>query len=340
MWWNNPLQKHMNRLALAPEDGGAGGEGAPAGGDGGGGQPAAGQGQPSGGGQDAGQGGQGQPSTGQGGQEVTLDVVKQALPEDLRNDPSIAKQSDLEGFARTFKHAQQMIGKDPSQIIEKPADPQDPEQRKQVLQHLGLPDTPDGFQLEQPKDSDGNPIESVPADTEMAQGFKQKAHELGILPDQAQALFNWFGEQVSSTSQQTQQQTQQQAQENIEMLKKEWGQAFDQNVQAANFAVQQLDEGQDGSLSEKLDKAGLGADPEVIKALAQVGKMMAEDGAAAVGGEQGSNAFGNAMAPDQARAKGKELLRQSQSETSQRRSKELAQQAQQYFDLANRGAGS
>jgi len=326
----NKLASLYAMVALAPEGEGAGGEGAPAGGDGGG--------EPAGGQPAAGQGGAAQQSGGE--QQITMDVVKQQLPQELREDPNIAKHQDLEGFARTFKHAQQMVGKDPSQIVEKPQDPTDADQRRQFLSHLGLPDTADGYQLQQPKDSEGNPIEAVPTDTDLAKGFIQKAHEVGILPDQAQELFDWFGQQVQETTTGQRQQTEQQAQQNIEQLKKEWGQAFDQNVRAANFAVEQLDEGQDGSLREKLDRAGLGSDPEGIKGLSRIGKMMSEDGSAATGAEKGSSGFGNAMAPDEARARGKEILRQSHQATSNTRQKELAQEAQKYFDIANQGAGS
>lgn len=254
-----------------------------------------------------------------------------SLPEDLKADPSVTKFKTPEDLARSYVGLQKMAhNKDPDAFIPVPASDDDGTQRRQVLQKLGLPDNPDGYELQAPK---GAP-EGFKPDTEMAKAFQQEAHKLGILPDQARGLFEWYGQLTGQTMQGQQAKQQEMVQQNIEALQNDWGDAFDTRVRTANFAVNVLEEKTgvgDGALLQKLNDAGLGNDPTVLKALYEMGRVYSEQGQTA-GGERGSTNFGTA--PNEARAKGQELLRKAMDARNPAEMRRLNEEAQKYFKLA------
>jgi hypothetical protein len=257
-----------------------------------------------------------------------------SLPQDLQQDPSVTKFKSPEDLARSYVGLQKLAGsKDPEKYIQVPGPEDDGTGRRAALTKLGLPDNPDGYELQAPE---GAP-EGFKPDTDMGKAFKQKAHELGVLPDQAKGLFDWYGQLTGQTVTQQQQQLQEQQQANVDALRKEWGDAFDVRVKTANFAVNTLESkigAEDGQLLEKLNAAGLGNDPDVIKALYEMGRVYTDSGDGPATGEKGSQKFGTS--PQEAKDKGNALLRQAMEIKNPAERRRLNQEAQKWFEMAAR----
>ncbi len=270
-----------------------------------------------------------------GGQQQTPQLPKGAawadgrfrevLPEDLRAHPSLAKVSDLEGMARSLVHAQGMIGRDPDRLVELP-DADDRDGRVAVLRKLGAPEKPEGYEFKVPEGTP-DPLR-IDAEDGIGGKFATWAHEERLLPEQAQGLYERFVGEMKSISEAQEAQAEARAEENVRKLQSEFGQAFDAKIAAANFGIDKLG-GED--LRKKLNAADLGTDPDVMRAFARAGEMLAEDEGGDVGGR---GAFGGGTTPDEARAKGNELLRQAMNETNPAEQRRLNAKAQEWFAMA------
>lgn len=233
--------------------------------------------------------GQGQPTGQETGQEVNQGQPKNQIldfisDEDLKNDPSIQQFNNVEDMAKSFVHAQKLVGKDK---IPLPSSSDDSEAWNDVLAKLGRPDQYDQYALPQP--ADDSPVQVA---EEMQTAFQQKAHELGLTNKQASDLWGWYISDIAENEISKQQSRAEEARAEAEtQLRKEFGNAFQDKLADAQRAAKEY--GGD-ELIQKLDQTGLGNDPDVLKFLAQVGSGLRED---TVGGS--SQPMGRT--PDQAR---------------------------------------
>lgn len=103
---------------------------------------------------------------------------KAALPDDLREHPSIAGMQDVASLAKSMVHAQSMVGADKIAVPGKWADDED---WSQVYDKLGRPASAEdyGLQFEVP---DGE------ADPALTGWFAETAHKIGLNTKQAQQL--------------------------------------------------------------------------------------------------------------------------------------------------------
>lgn len=253
---------------------------------------------------------------------------REALPDDLKANPALAKITSVEHLARSAISAQKMIGKDPDRLVELPG-AEDADGRRAVLERLGLPKDTTGYKLEP---GEGTP-DFLKPEGPMASGFVDTAHKLGIMPDQAAGVYQWFSEVMTATAQDQATQSQEEYAENTRAMQAKYGAAFDQTVAAANFAVDKL--GGD-ALRELLDDKGLGANPLVIDAFSRVGTLLAEDGIGD-GKGGGGNPFSGAMTPDNARAKAQELQAQALKEPNMSERRRLNAEAQRYWKMVTGG---
>jgi len=109
------------------------------------------------------------------------------LPEDLRSDPSLQPFKDVPELAKSFVHAQRMIGMEKLPV---PGPNATDEDWNVVYDKLGRPEAPDKYELPAPP-------EGFELDPEMASAFRETAHKLGLLPQQAAGLFDWYTKTVS-----------------------------------------------------------------------------------------------------------------------------------------------
>ncbi len=252
---------------------------------------------------------------------------REALPEDIRSHAALAKIENLESLGRSFVNAQQMIGKDPSRLVEIPTDDK-PEELRAVLTKLGAPADASGYTL--------TPTEGAPewlgVDQEMSKGFLEPAAKEGILPSQAQGTYAWFTGVMADAAKTAETKSLAEADTNIRQLEAEFGGAFDQKIAIANHAIDKFG-GEE--LRKVLNDAGLGANPVVLKAFIGAGALLTEDNA---GDGGGSSSFGNRLSPDEARSKGKVLLEQASRSKDMAERRRLNEEAQVFFAMAAPGS--
>lgn len=235
-----------------------------------------------------------------------------SLPESLRNNENISKfrGGRLDDFALAYINAVKLIGASPDKVLRldqaKPID---------VLRRLGAPEKPEAYTLKPP--------EGVPAELAVGEGldwYKQVAAEAGLLPEQAQKVYEAYVRRV----QELEQQAQAQVKEAETALRMKWGQAYDHNINFAKAAVNAL------GIQEAVASSGLGANPAFIEAMARVGQAMFR-------GETGPGSVTNApLPPADAKAEGRRILEQALAAYNAGRYEEarvLQKKAAEYFKM-------
>jgi len=125
---------------------------------------------------------------------------------------------------------------------------------------VGRPEAPEGYEL--------------PADTDLAEKFRQAAYEAGLTPSQAKGLAEWFD---ATTREQVEAATQQIASETEAVkaqLKQEWGAEFDANL--ANIRRFGAKYGKD-DIQEAFQNPAIGNNPALIRLIAKAGADLAPD---------------------------------------------------------------
>ena len=199
---------------------------------------------------------------------------RESLPQDLREEPSLRAIKDVAALAKSYVHAQRMVGADKIAIPGRNAAPED---WSAVFDRLGRPVSPDAYGFARPEDGD------IPYDEAIEKAFRGKAHELGLLPQQATGLFDWWLQTQMQAWRELQANAGEQRRMGEQSLRSEWGMGFDRHVDAANAALRRFaDEELTGRLGE-----GLGNDPAFIRFCARVGALLAEDRLAGDGAPSG-----------------------------------------------------
>ena len=193
-----------------------------------------------------------------------------SLPDDIKADPALQIIQDIPSLAKSYLHAQKMVGSDKISVPSQHATEQD---WQQVFRKLGVPEKVDDYKIERPKDAS--------FDDEFVGQFKMKAHAFGILPKQAQNLVNWFNEASKFRAKVLAEGYAAEVEKGLGALKQEWGQAFDAKLSRAN---QVLVEAGGEELTKLLAETGLNNHPLVIKAFAKLGDIVKEDAIPADGG--------------------------------------------------------
>lgn len=181
------------------------------------------------------------------------------MPEDLREHPSLSPIKDVENLARSYVNAQRLIGADK---IPLPVNPTD-EDLDRIYSRLGRPESPDGYQI---------PVDGNVVTEDVAQQFADISHKLRLTPDQASGVLEYYRsavEQSSLASTESAIQLQEQA---VAELKQEWGNAYEQQVEAAARAAQDF-ANPDMFNMQLADGTRLGDNPEFIKAFAKIAEF-------------------------------------------------------------------
>ena len=197
--------------------------------------------------------------------ETVITDWKANLSDEIRADKSLENIKDIEGLAKSYVHAQKLVGSDKIPVPNKFATDKDWDA---VYEKLGRPADAAGYKYDLPEDQK--------IDEASLKNFSDQAHKLGLLPGQANGMVKFYNEMTAASLQESET-TAVAAREASSMeLKKEWGQAFDQKIsQAANLA-------QSVGASELFntnmaDGTKLGDNPIMIKAFAELAGKMGED---------------------------------------------------------------
>ena len=226
-----------------------------------------------------------------GNQPLTINAE---LLGEFKDDP-VFKPFEGKGLGdvfKSYKHAQTLVG---AEKIPIPAGKLNtPENWNYVMDKLGRPKSADGYKLE------ANLPDGFPTDAKLAEGFKQTAHYLGLLPWQAEGLYNFYNDAQVEAFKEIEAQMSSQAEKTEAALMAELGtkQKYDEFVRGADAALQRFGGSPEdiAAFSEKF-----GNDPIAVKILGNVAKAMMED--AAVRGDKNFDLFG-----EDAASKAKDII--------------------------------
>lgn len=186
----------------------------------------------------------------------------ESIPEELRSEPSLRNFQDAGSLAKSYVHAQRMIGADKVSIPSKSATP---DEWRQVYQKLGAPDAADAYQL------DG-------MDDTAAGQLRQQAFEAGLSQNQAKAVADFYMGQQNSRNEALKKAGEDAIYDSEQELRQEYGKAFDQKIQAAQNAAKQLLGGVEIFENVHLaDGRMLGDHPDIIRMFSTIAGQIGED---------------------------------------------------------------
>ena len=193
-------------------------------------------------------------------QEVNF---KDLIPQSYREEKSIENFNNMEDLLKSYLHAQKLVGADKIPVPNKHATDDD---WKEVFKRLGAPEKPEDYKYN---------IDQLDQ-TQVAE-FNKTAHQLGLLPKQAEGLIKFYNE-LSNNQASSLEQRAEDAQLKTETdLKKEFGPQYSKRLdQAKRLAV--------GTLGEEFlentilqDGSRLGDNINIIKAFSNLADKLSED---------------------------------------------------------------
>jgi hypothetical protein len=218
---------------------------------------------------------------------------RSSFPEDIRDNPSFAKFNDVTSLASSYVNLQSHLGRDK---IAKPVTDSDWDD---VYEFLGRPESADKYEIELPKDLPDE-IASQFNDEKLS-SFKQEAHKLGLNAEQVKRLVAWQAGNMSKQHEAYKGIIDQSMEQGESALRQEWGRAYDQNL---GFARKAFVEYGGDALAAKMESSGLGNDPDVLKAFANIAKTTMADKDLA-GPSSGTRM---ALTPEEARAEASTIM--------------------------------
>lgn len=167
---------------------------------------------------------------------------------------------------QAYKELEKLRGVPAEQLIKLPKDMADKEAMRQVYARLGMPESVDGYKYEAKENMD----------VERADYFKGVAHELGLNAQQFNALLDKAYEYETAAGQKYSESIKAQQESQMESLKKEWGNAFEERAELGRRAVKTFlpKEGQEAILNTLEGSIGTAV---MLKIFANIGEKLGED---------------------------------------------------------------
>ena len=182
---------------------------------------------------------------------------------ELAKDKSLSSITDINNLVKSYVNAQKLIGKPQIALPDEFATDDD---WKQVYKKLGLPENVEDYKAEL--------TESEYFDDGFKKEFLKNAHEAGVLPKQAQKMYEFFNAQTDAAVKSNQTESTKYMEEQVTKLQQEWGSGFDKELKVAQIALKQFaDEG----MINELKEAGLDTNPTLIRLMNKIGKNLNED---------------------------------------------------------------
>ena len=204
------------------------------------------------------------------------------LDPSIKDHPSLANFKTPQDVAKSYVNAQSLIGKEKIPVPGKDADPLSAEGRKEwdiVYDRMGRPSDPKAYELPKLETPQGFP-ETPP---ETIDGFKQLSHDIGLLPHQVKALYQWQHEQAVGNVKNHTDATATALRASEGELRKEYGKAFDGNLSAAQGLLKKFG---GAEVIQALESTGLGNNPHMVRFMVKVARQFGEDGNTLVGDTQ------------------------------------------------------
>lgn len=196
---------------------------------------------------------------------------RSSLPEDIRGEASLKTIHDIPSLAKSYLHAQKMIGANKVPLPSKHATDDD---WQKFYDQVGRPAV-DKYEVKAPKDAKF-------IDEAWIKELTPIAHKSGIMPPQLEKLVNWYEEKNAKVASEMQAQKEAEVKAGIAGLQKEWGKAYEQKI---SYAKQLLKENGDADLIKWIDESGMGNNPNLIKIFSKLGEDRYREDSLASGGE-------------------------------------------------------
>jgi hypothetical protein len=197
---------------------------------------------------------------------------RSTLPDDVKADPSLASFKDVGSLAKSYIHAQKLVGADK---IPAPQKNWTPEQWTEHYERLGRPK--DAKEYGFPKEFKAP--EGLNLDDASLGKAREVFHKVGLTKQQGEAVLALYGETAAQGLALQQESAAEAKRTTMAALEGEWKSSTQLKLQLAQAAVVKYG-GQE--LMEYLNESGLGNNPQLIKAFATIGEKVSEDG---VGGQ-------------------------------------------------------
>lgn len=185
-----------------------------------------------------------------------------SLDSDLKEDKSLSNFKDINSLVKSYVHSKRMVGADKILV---PNKYDDGTQLREAFTKLGLPESREEYEVKSAKES---------YDEGLLTEYADKAFEFGVLPKQAQDLYDWFESRQLEGDKAFTEEYNTKVKQEQETLRKEWGPAFEKNIGLANETINYFTE-DDPGLNEKI-VSQYGADVNFIKFLTKVGDSLKE----------------------------------------------------------------
>lgn len=203
--------------------------------------------------------------------------VPAATSWDAALDPAQRKLVETKGWGspadvlRDYEQIEGMIGRDKIALPGKDAKPED---FAKVYDALGRPASADKYDL-----GGFKPPEGLPWDANQQTAILGKMHELGLNSAQAAGLVQAYAEMQGQAWSGFQEGAVKFAEKSAQDLRKEWGAAFDQNMEIANRTVRAAfgDDLAAATEARLQDGTFLLDNPMLARAFAKLGAEMSED---------------------------------------------------------------
>lgn len=193
----------------------------------------------------------------------------EGLDDEIKADPSLQvfiKDNEINyaNLIKSYVHAQKKMGEKGVKLPDAHSTDEDWNNFYNMLRPAEL----DKYELK-------NELpEGTALNEEMFTAFKENAHRLGLSTKQAQELFNWYNDSTINANTQMQEKQTAAYQEEVDGLKKEWGEGFGKEMNLAQRAVKEF---ADEQTIEYLKKTGLDGNVQLIRMFNKIGKGLLED---------------------------------------------------------------
>ena len=188
-----------------------------------------------------------------------LAINMESLPDDIRHEPVLKNFKSWDALAKSYVHANRKLGVPSDQLMQIPQG--ENADWNGVYKAMGRPDTPDQYELN--------------GTGEMADNFRNQAHQLGLSQKLAREVMNWYSEVHSGVDSSDDEDFASEQVQWVADLQKEWGDSYIKNTKLAERAFRQF--GSEDAL-EVMNATGLGSHPALVKMFSQIGQFLAEDG--------------------------------------------------------------
>ena len=189
----------------------------------------------------------------------------ESLPEDLRNEPSLRTFTDPGSLAKSYVNAQRMIGADKIALPGKSATD---EEWREVYNKLGAPTDAAGYEFG----------DDIPLEETYLNSFREHALNAGLRPNQANQMMDFVRGTIENMNETATKGAEEAAYASEQELRQEFGQAFEQRIEMAKLAANNLLGDTEMFDSIQLsDGRLLGDHPDIIRMFSNLATQIGED---------------------------------------------------------------